>query len=295
MLWKIMVFFLLVIIFALLLKIFYMRKAIREIKRGFSEKLYTDTNTPIMLSSHDKLVSSLANDINVELKELQKQKHRYIQGDKELKNAITNISHDLRTPLTTICGYLSLLDKEEKSEHIARQLSIIKNRTFALKQLVEELFRYTTIISDTENSVYTETVINNVLEDCISSYYAIFKEKGITPNINLCEQKIVRSVDKTALLRIFNNIIDNAIKYSEGDLTISLFENGKIVFSNHTSDLNEIQIGKLFDRFYTVNTARKSTGLGLSIAKALIEKMDGNISADYSNNVLSIIIKLKEV
>ena len=276
-----MVFFLLVIIFALLLKIFYMRKAIREIKRGFSEKLYTDTNTPIMLSSHDKLVSSLANDINVELKELQKQKHRYIQGDKELKNAITNISHDLRTPLTTICGYLSLLDKEEKSEHIARQLSIIKNRTFALKQLVEELFRYTTIISDTENSVYTGTVINNVLEDCISSYYAIFKEKGITPNINLCEQKIVRSVDKTALLRIFNNIIDNAIKYSEGDLTISLFENGKIVFSNHTSDLNEIQIGKLFDRFYTVNTARKSTGLGLSIAKALIEKMDGNISADY--------------
>ena len=295
MLWKIMVFFLLVIIFALLLKIFYMRKAIREIKRGFSEKLYTDTNTPIMLSSHDKLVSSLANDINVELKELQKQKHRYIQGDKELKNAITNISHDLRTPLTTICGYLSLLDKEEKSEHIARQLSIIKNRTFALKQLVEELFRYTTIISDTENSVYTETVINNVLEDCISSYYAIFKDKGITPNINLCEQKIVRSVDKTALLRIFNNIIDNAIKYSEGDLTISLFENGKIVFSNHTSDLNEIQIGKLFDRFYTVNTARKSTGLGLSIAKALIEKMDGNISADYSNNVLSIIIKLNEV
>ena len=295
MLWKIMVFFLVVIIFALLLKIFYMRKAIREIKRGFSEKLYTDTNTPIMLSSHDKLVSSLANDINVELKELQKQKHRYIQGDKELKNAITNISHDLRTPLTTICGYLSLLDKEEKSEHIARQLSIIKNRTFALKQLVEELFRYTTIISDTENSVYTETVINNVLEDCISSYYAIFKEKGITPNINLCEQKIVRSVDKTALLRIFNNIIDNAIKYSVGDLTISLFENGKIVFSNHTSDLNEIQIGKLFDRFYTVNTARKSTGLGLSIAKALIEKMDGNISADYSNNVLSIIIKLNEV
>ena len=295
MLWKIMVFFLLVIIFALLLKIFYMRKAIREIKRGFSEKLYTDTNPPIMLSSHDKLVSSLANDINVELKELQKQKHRYIQGDKELKNAITNISHDLRTPLTTICGYLSLLDKEEKSEHIARQLSIIKNRTFTLKQLVEELFRYTTIISDTENSVYTETVINNVLEDCISSYYAIFKEKGITPNINLCEQKIVRSVDKTALLRIFNNIIDNAIKYSEGDLTISLFENGKIVFSNHTSDLNEIQIGKLFDRFYTVNTARKSTGLGLSIAKALIEKMDGNISADYSNNVLSIIIKLNEV
>lgn len=295
MLWKIMVFFLVVIIFALLLKIFYMRKAIREIKRGFSEKLYTDTNTPIMLSSHDKLVSSLANDINVELKELQKQKHRYIQGDKELKNAITNISHDLRTPLTTICGYLSLLDKEEKSEHIARQLSIIKNRTFALKQLVEELFRYTTIISDTENSVYTENVINNVLEDCISSYYAIFKEKGITPNINLCEQKIVRSVDKTALLRIFNNVIDNAIKYSEGDLTISLFENGKIVFSNHTSDLNEIQIGKLFDRFYTVNTARKSTGLGLSIAKALIEKMDGNISADYSNNVLSIIIKLNEV
>ncbi len=71
-----------------------------------------------MLSSHDKLVSSLANDINVELKELQKQKHRYIQGDKELKNAITNISHDLRTPLTTIWGYKLIRQKKEKKANI---------------------------------------------------------------------------------------------------------------------------------------------------------------------------------
>ena len=290
MIWKIIVFFLLVITLALLIKIFYMRKAIKEIKNGFSDKLNTDTNTPIMLSSHDKLISSLANEINVELKELQKQKHSYMQGDKELKNAITNISHDLRTPLTTICWYLKLLDREEKSETVARQLDIIKNRTSALKQLTEELFRYSVIMSSEDDLKIEPVVINDILRESIASFYAVLKLNNIIPHISIPDNKVVRNVDRNTVSRIFSNLLNNAVKYSDGDLTITLSENGEIQFINHASTLTEVSVGKLFDRFYTVTDARNSAGLGLSISKTLVTRLDGSITANYKNSKLIISI-----
>ncbi|WP_334104125.1 HAMP domain-containing sensor histidine kinase [Muricomes intestini] len=106
--------------------------------------------------------------------------------------------------------------------------------------------------------------------------------------ITIPDQKIICFVDENLVARIFSNIISNSIKYSDGDLKILLTEKGEIIFSNHASGLTEIQTGRLFDRFYTVNSARKSTGLGLSIAKILTEKMGGTITANYQNNVISI-------
>ncbi len=90
------------------------------------------------------------------------------------------------------------------------------------------------------------------------------------------------------MTRVFSNLLNNAIKYSDGDLDITLYETGEIIFTNTASGLNEVQVGKLFDRFYTVEAARKSTGLGLAIARTLIEQMNGTISAVYENNRLSI-------
>lgn len=90
------------------------------------------------------------------------------------------------------------------------------------------------------------------------------------------------------MTRVFSNLLNNAIKYSDGDLDIALYETGEIIFTNTASGLNEVQVGKLFDRFYTVEAARKSTGLGLAIARTLIEQMNGTISAVYENNRLSI-------
>jgi signal transduction histidine kinase len=102
------------------------------------------------------------------------------------------------------------------------------------------------------------------------------------------ECKIQRRLDRRALSRIFGNIIDNAIKYSDGSLEITLSEAGEIDFTNSASQLDEIQVGRLFDRFYTVEAAKKSTGLGLSIAKALTEQMNGTISAHYLGGKLNI-------
>lgn len=279
---------LILIIFLLILKVYLLRKSIREIEKEFSYRIKTDTNTLIDVSSHDRQIKKLAESINTQLRELRKERHHFQQGDFELKEAVTNISHDLRTPLTAICGYLDLLESEEKSEAVKRYLDIIKNRTAILKQLTEELFRYSVFVSVSNNTSYESVVLNSVLEESTLGFYADLKSHMITPEISIPDKKIKRNLNKNALSRIFGNIISNAIKYSDGDLKITLHKSGEIVFSNSASKLDEIQVGKLFDRFYTVDTAKKSTGLGLSIAKALTEQMNGSITACFNNGTISI-------
>lgn len=215
------------------------------------------------------------------LRLLRKQRHKYLNGDQELKEAVTNISHDLRTPLTAICGYMELLQKEEKSENAVRYLSLIENRVDAMKQLTEELFRYSVILSTEEMAL--ETVhINGVLEESIAAFYGALTSRGIQPQIHMCEGRVERKLNRKALARVFSNILNNALKYSDGDLEIALHHDGEILFFNTASGLNEVQVGKLFDRFFTVEAARNSNGLGLAISKALVEQMGGLICAEWT-------------
>lgn len=276
------------IIIALLVKIRILQKSAKEIENAFADKLITDTNTLIDISTGDKYMRNLANAVNVQLRKLRAERHRFRQGDTELKNAVTNISHDLRTPLTAICGYLDLLEQEDKSETVERYLEIIRNRTEILAQLTEELFRYSVIISGERDTVKEPVIINEILEESIAAFYSALNERGITPNIQMPRNKVIRTLDRSALARVFSNLLNNAIKYSDGDLDITLSETGEITFSNTASALNKVQVGKLFDRFYTVEAARKSTGLGLAIARTLIEQMNGAITAEYENGRLSI-------
>lgn len=282
------------IIFMLLIKIHLLQKTAREIERAFSEKLITHSNTLIDISSNDKYIRRLANTINNQLRILRRERQKFQQGDLELKNAVTNISHDLRTPLTAICGYLDLLEKEEKTEAASRYIHIIRNRTELLSQLTGELFRYSVILTSEEPLKTEPVVLNHLLEESIGSFYTVLKTSNITPYITMPDEKIIRCLDSAALARVFSNLLNNAVKYSEGNLYITLTKTGEIYFKNPTTKLTETQVGKLFDRFYTVSDARNSTGLGLSIAKNLVEKMGGKISASYKQNVLSICISFGE-
>ena len=284
-----------VVIIALLLKIILLKKSAKEIETAFADRLITDTNTLIDISSSDKNMKRLASSINAQLRKLREEHHRFVQGDTELKNAVTNISHDLRTPLTAIFGYLDLLEKQEKSEEVERYLKIIGERCESLKSLTEELFKYSVIVTTDEEFKTEEIVVNNVLEESVAGYYATLVEHSINPVIDLPEEKVACLANRSALNRIFSNLLNNAVKYSNGDLHISLKENGEIVFSNTALGLDEIQVGRLFDRFYTVESARKSTGLGLAISKTLAEQMNGSISAKYTDNRLIITLKLLKV
>ena len=286
---------LIAIIIALLVKIHILQKSVKEIEIAFADRLVTDTNILIDISSSDKNVRRLANTINGQLRKLRTERRRFQQGDLELKNAVTNISHDLRTPLTALSGYLELLEQEEKSESVNRYIEIMKDRVDILTQLSEELFRYSVIISTKDNITKEQVIINTVLEESIAAFYTVLTERNIVPEIQISETKVVRMLDRSALSRVFSNLISNVIKYSDGDLKIVLSENGEIVFSNMASGLDEIQVGRLFDRFYTVEAARKSTGLGLAFSKTLVEQMNGTIFAKYENQRLSICISFTEM
>ena len=280
---------LITIVILLTLKIHLLKKSADEISDAFSDRLTSDSNVLIDLSSRDRHMRNLAYTINKELKKLINDRHRYQQGDAELKNAVTNISHDLRTPLTAVCGYLDMLDKEEQGENAKRYLKIIRGRTEIMKQLTEELFRYSVFTSVSDGTPSEPLILNSALEESLSAMYTSLKAGHITPSVTMPDVKVKRMLNRNALSRIFGNIISNAVKYSDGDLEITLEENGRITFSNHAEKLDEIQVGRLFDRFYTVETASSgSTGLGLSIARALTEQMGGSIDAEYEDGMILI-------
>mgnify|MGYP002516450682 FL=1 len=281
---------LLISVFVLTAKMILLKRSMDEICAELKEHLSDDTNTLISISSNDAHVKKLAAEINAQLRLLRKQRRQYLNGDRELKDAITNISHDLRTPLTAILGYLDLLETEEKSEKVTGYVTAVQNRAEVLKQLLEELFRYSIIVSVHEPMQLAPICVNHALEESLVSFYAALTKRGITPQIEIAEKRIIRTLNRTALLRVFSNILNNAIKYSDGDLKVELLETGKIIFSNTAQNLNDVQIGKLFNRFFSVETARNSTGLGLAIAKTLVEQMRGTITAQYHDGILSICI-----
>ena len=277
-----------------LLYLLSLRASLKEVARELNDKLKTDTNTLISISSGDRAMRTFASEINCQLHLLRKERLKLQHGDMELKNAVTNISHDLRTPLTAICGYLDLFAQQPQSEASERYLSVIRERTDAMRGLTEELFRYSVIAGTTEELHFEPVCLNDILEQSLAGFYGTLSERGIVPDIALSEQQIERTLDRHALRRIFDNILSNAVKYSDGDFSVRLSPDGTVWFENHAKDLDAMQTAHLFERFYTVNTARSGTGLGLSIAKLLTEKMGGNIAADYDGGKLRICICFAE-
>ena len=132
--------------------------------------------------------------------------------------------------------------------------------------------------------------ISATLEEAIAAQYINLCKAGITPVIQMPDAAVVRNLNRDGLARVLSNLITNAVRYSDGDLSIVLTEEGRISLANTASKLDEVQVGQLFDRFYTVESARSSTGLGLSIAKVLTEHMGGRIYASYEGKRLTITI-----
>ena len=282
-------------ILVLVVKVYFMKKAAVEIEEAFTERLESENNTQIGISSRDKEMRKLAKVINDQLRKLRKERQRFQLGDQEVKNAITNISHDIRTPLTSIWGYLELLEEEDIPETAARYVKIIEDRTEMLRNMAEELFDYSVDMSTSLELKPEPVDVNRVLLESIVAFYTEFSDHGIVPNIKIPEVRIIRRADLAALARVFSNLLGNAVKYSDGDLTVMLSEHGEITFSNNAKELNSFEVGKLFDRFYTVKSTRQSRGLGLSIAKILVEGMDGKITAEYKDNRLNIRVWLPDI
>lgn len=287
----VIIFMLLAAVFCLLAKLLFLRKDFEVLVKDVRHKLRTETNTPLTTSSSDRTVRRLAAELNTELTALRTKKLLLDTGNTELQNAVTYAAHDLRTPLTSINGYLELLEEEDLNDKAAEYCGVIRERTETLKALTEELFQFS-VMKNTADEIEIKPVnLNRELEIALAAAYQPLSDAGITPEIHIPKEPIIRELDQKALQRIFGNILNNAAKYASGKLSVTIEPDGTIIFSNPAPSLSEVEVEKLFDRYYTVENAKGATGLGLSIAKLLTERMGGQIKADYVTGEFNLLIQ----
>lgn len=290
----------LVIVLAIFVALYFLlRKNVKGVTKSLSHINSTKTNSKILISSTDNLIRSLAVEINRSLETKNSAEAEYKRMDQELRRAIANISHDLRTPLTSIMGYMQLIEDEslpqaERKEYI----DIVKKRSKALQMLIGGFYDLSRLEAKEYKFELRTINLYNLLSYIIASYYDDFIKIGIEPHIELEENIKLVIIDENATRRIFSNLIQNLLRYGRNDVAITLREKeGYIssVFSNEVSDLKEEDVEHLFDRFFTGDRARtdKSTGLGLAITKQLVEQMGHKISAKLEHGRLSIEIMWK--
>ena len=279
---------LVLIIIFLIYYIISINISIKEIEDNIDVILNNDTNKLITISTNNKRLNKLATTLNTSLRKIRKLEITYKNGNKELQESITNISHDLRTPLTAIKGYIDLIKKEKSKKKIVEYLKIIENKSEDLVILTEQLYDYSKSLDLKDNFKKEKVCINDILEDTILSYYALIKKKNLTPEINITTKRIYRKIDKNMAIRILENIISNTIKYTDEDIKITLLDNGKIIIKNKSHALDNTTVNKIFNRYYTIESGSNTSGIGLSIAKQLVNINGGKITAKYSQGYLIV-------
>lgn len=241
----------------------------------------------------DRLIS----EINDLIADLRLQKEEYERKRHQTDQMVTNISHDLRTPLTSAVGYVDLirsgtLDKEEER----RELEIVSERLDRLQRLIDSFFEFSKVLSEGGTPEITKVNVTAVLEESIACAYDNFEEQGrsIIPDIG--EKKITASANPIMLTRIFDNLISNALKHGKGDLNI-IRDGTSLVFSNGLPGEEPVDTDRIFDEFYTTDISRTkgSTGLGLAIAKQFSDMLGIGISASCESGSFSIRLDLKDI
>jgi len=291
------------------IKLLRLKADIRYLGKRLNEITQADTNAQLTTQTFDKDIAALAKNANTLLA---KSRRDYVNAQRleaDLKRAIINISHDLRTPLTSAKGYLQMLEGQAAStEHspsqaaheqstnaavTTRYLSIIKGRLETLATLMDNLFAFSRAMDE---SISVKKVnIGNTLRDTLLGSYAELEAKGFTVESHIPDTPAYAICDEDALKRVLQNLIKNAYVHGKEYLRISLTGN-TIEIANKSEGLNNIDITRIFDRFYTADAARthKRTGLGLAISKELIRRMGGSITARHSANMLIIQASLPE-
>ncbi|EHK2365661.1 sensor histidine kinase [Clostridium perfringens] len=257
----------------------------------------------LRLSLPNKNIENLIVEINTLIDDKRKMENIYKEKDMELREAIANMSHDLRTPLTSIMGYVYLLnddklDKEERKEY----LKIIEKRSLVLNDLITNFYGLSRIQADQYEIKFKPVNLELVLGEIIAAFYETLDYKFGEPEINIEEGLGPVLGDKQALNRIFTNLIENIIKHGEGEVKISLKKKNKYIvmeFSNKAEDLESKDVNRIFEKFFTKDRMRtgQNTGLGLAIVKLLVEKQGQKIEAKKVGNrlVINIIWSLEKL
>lgn len=280
----------------LIFLLYLLNRQINDLSEQINFVISNSTNVQISSKVPFKNIKKLVDCINQILNSGRDTELKLNRANKNFKQLITSISHDLRTPLTSASGYIQIINKNSVSEQKKKQyLEVIQNRILAVQRLQNQLFELARIESNEIELLKTRVDLNNILRDTLSIFYYDFFKKNQEPLIKIPETPYFSMVDENALKRVFENIIYNSLIHGQKEYVISstdCTENYRITFENKSEELKKEDIDNIFERFYTTDKShtRKTTGLGLSISKHLVEMMDGKIEAQYQNGIFKIII-----
>ena len=265
------------------------KRQVKDICRQLRFLQECDSNMLITTEMKKGHIGELAELLNTLLKERKKGRADYQKKEQMIADIYTNLSHDIRTPLTSLDGYFQLLEETQEENDRKRYIQIIQERIESLKEMLEELFTYTKLQNGTYELKLEPQNVGQILKETVFSYYDDWAEQEISPQFEITEEPVWIRGNKQALRRTIQNIIKNGLDHGNKEIRIQLSRNEKqmeLVFQNKIEPGEQIDISRVFERFYKADKARSksSTGLGLSIAKGFVEKMHGEIAAEIKED-----------
>ena len=276
------------------------RRQMKNICRQLSFLMKKDSNMlltgDVRIGGIGKLLDTLNDYLLV-----QRKKERYYQEkEKTIANTYTSLSHDIRTPLTSLDGYFQLLETSDTEEEQKKYITIIQDRIKSLKDMLEELFTFTKLKNASFQLELSKCCINQMVKDTIFSYYDEWMEKEIQPHISITDTLLYMKGNEQAIRRVLQNIIKNGLDHGEKEVDISLQEMGQeivIEIKNKVYHPENIDITQVFTQFYKADMARSKTssGLGLSIAKEFVLQMQGEISARIEEEKFCVCIQFDKI
>lgn len=254
-----------------------------------------ENNTQMRISTGFSIrpFDQLTEIINKFLDSYHNKEKAYINKEKYLQNTIRGLSHDIRTPLTSLDGYLQVIaDNKENSDNY-KYFSIMKNRINNLNNILDQLFTFVKLQEEEYQLEMEEIDLSSLALQTLFNYYEDFKFKNIEPEIDFTDKKVFVMANVDALERIFQNIYKNILEHGQNPLSLSLFEEeNKVIFVSKNKIKDDLIVNKddVFKEFYKADDSRNSssTGLGLAITKGFVEKLDGQISADVKKGYFII-------
>ena len=265
------------------------QRQVKDICRQLAFLMKHDSNMLIHREFGLGGIGMLSDRLNDLLELRRKEKQYYQEKETLIADTYTNLSHDIRTPLTSLDGYFQLMEACENVEEQRRYLNIIHERIHSLNEMLEELFMFTKLKNESYRLELTSCCINRILKETVFSYYDDWVRREIRPDIQITEEQLYIDGNKQGLSRIIQNVIKNGLDHGEKKIRIVLKrEQNRAVLriSNQVIASEQIDIEHVFDRFYKADAARSktSTGLGLSIAREFVRRMNGEIGAKIEEN-----------
>lgn len=292
-----------VLVCLLLLYILILQNQFKSIRKQLDRRLTQNTNQPVTLELVSKDLSRLAASINNCLMQERQIRLDSMKDEKHFKEMIANISHDLRTPLTAIKGYLYLLSQSELTSDQCHKLSIAQKHANDLGNLIDSFFDYSYMLNTELLPNMQKINLTNIVAECLADFVTAFEERGITV-VYQQELPVYAYADPQMTIRIMQNLLRNCKAYSVGDITVTICNiqspkgrMAQIAISNAINSNNQVDPERMFERFYKGDKSRSSTatGLGLSIVKHLVEINNGTASARIKENILTLEISLPGV